>query len=178
MTLAENFHLSELQPSDATALSNLMVRNSSRFQRYFPKTLAQNLSRRASEAYIQRKQKEIASKLQFTWSIRENSSNEVVGLIILKELDWDVGVGEFAYCIGAAFEGRGWMTKGVTELTKYAFEELGLQTLQIITHSSNKGSIRIAEKCGYQWQKKLIKSYTPPDGIALDMELYECTREL
>ncbi len=178
MISTKDFQINELQLSDAGALSKLMVKNYSGFQRYFPKTLAQNLSQKASEEYIRKKQKERTSKFQFTWAIRENAGDDVIGLVILKELDWDKGIGEFAYCMDASFEGRGWMTEGVKRLTQYVFKKLGLQTLQIITHQTNSGSVRVAEKCGYQWQKTLIKSYTPPDGIALDMELYECNSRL
>ena len=96
----------------------------------------------------------------------------VVGLLILKRLDWKRGVGEFAYCIDAAFSGKGMMTETVSLMTAYAFEELGLRTLLIIAHESNRASIRVAEKCGYVWVKTLLKEHTPPDGIPLDMELY------
>lgn len=173
MISTEYFTISDLHLSDAQALSKLMVENQSRFQRDFPQTLGQNLTFHASKEYILRKQNENASKTEFTWAIRDNQTNNVAGLIILKELNWEKGIGEFAYCIGAAFEGRGWMTKTVKELTKHAFSELGLRTLQIITHQTNAASIRVVEKCGYHWQKRLLKSHTPPDGIALDMELYE-----
>ena len=173
MISTKYFTINELRLSDATALSALMVSNSSRFQRYFPQTLAQNLTVSASTAYIRKKQKENSSKTEFTWAIRDNTSDRVAGLIILKELDWEKGRGEFAYCIGADFEGRGWVTETVKNSTNYAFTELGLQTLQIIAHETNTASIRVAEKNGFSWCKKLLKSHTPPNGVALDMELYE-----
>ena len=173
MHSTEHATFDELQLSDAQSLSRMMVENKSRFHRDFPKTLAQNLTRVASAEYIQRKREEMALKKEFTWAIRDNLSTNVVGLLILKELDWQKGIGEFAYCIGESFEGRGWITLAVTKLTKYAFEELKLRTLQIMVHETNGASIKVAEKCGYRWQKRLLKAHTPPDGIALDMELYE-----
>jgi len=173
MITTEHFSIDELRLSDATALSKMMVANQARFQRDFPQTLAQNLTVITSEKYIQRKKIENAAKSEFTWAIREHRNSTVVGLIILKELDWEKGVGEFAYCIGAAFEGRGWITQTVHELTNYAFTALQLQTLQIIAHETNAASVSVAKKNGYQWQKTLLKSYTPANGVALDMELYE-----
>lgn len=168
-----DFTINELQISDASALSILMAGNASRFQRDFPLTLAQNLTAAASLVYIQKKEKEIASKSEFTWAIRDNRTRAIAGLIILKEIDWEKCVGEFAYCVGVDFEGRGWVTETVQKLSKYAFNELGLKTLQIIAHETNMASLRVAEKCGFLWQKKLLKSYTPPNSVALDMELYE-----
>ncbi|QCX02400.1 GNAT family N-acetyltransferase [Aggregatimonas sangjinii] len=173
MISGEYFTIDVLQLSDAPSLSKMMVENRSRFQRFFPYTLAQNLTPAASEEYIQRKKKQNTERTEFTWTIRDKKTTKIAGLIILKELDWKRGVGELAYCIGQKFEGLGWVTRTVETITKYAFSELRLRTLQIITHKTNIGSIRVAEKCGFQWQKKLVKSYTAPDGIALDMELYE-----
>lgn len=170
---AKDLSLSELQFDDADALSMLMRDNQTRFQRDFPLTLAQNLTKADSKAYIGRKQIENASKTEFTWAIREKTSNVVAGLVILKELDWEKESGEFAYCIGAKYEGRGWVTAAIKELSAFAFENLGLQRLQIIAHETNLASLRVAEKNGYTWQKKLLKSYTPPGSEALDMELFE-----
>ena len=173
MISTQHFKVDELHPSDAKALSKLMAGNRLRFERDFPKILEQNLTQEASIAYIRRKQKEIQSRTEFTWAIRDSETGVVAGLIILKELNWSKSLGEFAYCIGAAWEGRGWMTITVNELTKYAFSELGLQRLQIIAHQTNLASIKIAENCGYHWVRVLPKSHTPPNGIPLDMELYE-----
>ncbi len=174
MILTEHFSICELEPSDAQTLSALMVTNRARFERYFPLTLAQNLTREASKEYIQRKQSEISTKSEFTWALKDKETKTIAGLIILKELDWDRGIGEFAYCLGAKFEGRQWMTEAIGKMTAYAFAELGLRTIQIIAHETNVASTRVAEKCGYVWQRKLMKSFTPSDGKALDMELFEC----
>ena len=93
--------------------------------------------------------------------------------MILKEIDWNKKTGELAYCIGQEFENKGLMTIAVSQFSKFALEDLRLKTLQIMVHVTNKGSIRVAEKCGYLWKKTLNKAYTPPDEIALNMELYE-----
>lgn len=169
----KNFVVNELQPIDAANLFDLMSTNSERFRRYFPKTLGQNLSESDSKDFIKRKQKENADRSEFTWGIRDASNNNVVGLLILKELHWNKGVGEFAYCIEEAYEGRGWITQIVRESSRYAFEILKLKRLQIIAHLTNEGSVRVAEKCGFKWQKVLKASHTPPGESPMDMELYE-----
>ena len=173
MIETKNFVVNELQLVDAANLFDVMSANSERFRRYFPKTLGQNLSESDSKVFIKRKQKENVDQSEFTWGIRDASNNKVVGLLILKELRWNKGVGEFAYCIAKAYEGKGWIGQIVKEASRYAFETLNLKTLQIITHLTNKGSVRVAEKCGFEWQKTLKASHTPPGEPALDMELYE-----
>ena len=47
--------------------------------------------------------------------------------------------------------------KGVAELSKYAFEILGLKTLQIIAHKDNIPSIKVALANDFKWIKTLEK---------------------
>jgi len=97
----------------------------------------------------------------------------VLGLVYLKELDWENKQGEFAYCIAKELQGKGLISKSVSALSNYAFESLGLSTLQIITHKTNLGSVKVALKSNFSWQKTLINKFTPPGRPPMDMELYE-----
>ncbi|WP_149273970.1 GNAT family N-acetyltransferase [Pareuzebyella sediminis] len=169
----DTFMIDKLRAEDASGLSRMMVSNKKRFARFFPMTLAQNLSEEASKAYILLKNIEIGYKSEFTFAIRDSKSQNVVGLLILKEIDWEKMQGEMAYCIDRKYEGLGWTSRAITAFSQFALDELGLKKLQILVHHSNKASTRVAVKSGYIWSRTLSKAYTPPDEIALDMELYE-----
>ena len=65
------------------------------------------------------------------------------------------------------------MQKAITALSNYAFDHLNLKSLQIITHKSNIGSVKIAEKCNFKWIKTMPNEFTPKGESPLDMELYE-----
>ncbi len=150
-----------------------MVSNASRFQRFFPLTLRQNKTVSDSLAFIQRKQQEQNTKKEFTFVLREKVGTKPIGLLILKDIDWEIKIGELAYCIDQGFEGLGLMTTAVQLFSEYASSTWGFQTLKIIVHHTNQGSIRVAEKSGYSWQKVLPEAYTPTAEKPLDMELYE-----
>lgn len=169
----DDFILTPLVREDAHSLNHLMASNNSRFRRYFPVTLSQTLSAVSSQAYILRKQREKEDKTGYTFAIKEKNAPQVIGLVIIKEIEWENGQGELAYCIAPEYEGRGWISRAVQLVSEYSLKELGLQTLQIIVHKSNVGSVRVAEKSGYLWIKTLPKSFTPPGEPAIDMELYE-----
>ncbi|MNT85361.1 hypothetical protein D3C72_2255210 [compost metagenome] len=68
------------------------------------------------------------------------------------------------------------MTKVVKEISNYAFNELTLKTLQIISHRTNFGSVKVAENSGFVWKRTLPNEFTPTNEEPLDMELYELTR--
>jgi ribosomal-protein-alanine N-acetyltransferase len=173
MFKSDTFWITEFEPSDADKLNYLMKSNSERFQKYFPTTLSQNLTVEDSKAYILRKAIQNKNKIEFTFAIKENLTQNIAGIVILKDLDISQQVGEIAYAIDKTFEGKGWMTLVVKELSEYAFNTLGLKTLKIISHRTNLGSCKIAIKNGYVWQRTLKKEHTQVNGSPLDMELYE-----
>jgi len=163
----------KISKKDAESIHRLMVSNAERFKRFFPKTLEQNLTVDLAQLFAAIKVKEFIANEEFLYTIKERKTNQVVGLVYIKELDWLKKQGEFAYCLDVQHEGKGLMSSVVKALSVYAFNKLGLDVLQIIVHKSNIGSIKVAEKCTFVWQKTLLKSYTPPNEPPLDMELYE-----
>ena len=172
----ESFSLEVLKPQDAQSLSRLMISNGRRFQKYLPKTLSENLSEADSKNYIQRKNKQIKNQEEFTFAIKDNDSGDVAGLIILKNIDCHLKQGEFSYCLGQKYSGRGWMTRSIKVAKTYAFNELELKSLQIIIHKSNEASIQIAKKNGFNWIKTLNREHVTGKSV-LDMELYELQHE-
>lgn len=173
----ENYILDKLKPIDVNQLYLFLFDNAERLKLYFPVTLEMNDSLDKTAAYISIKNKEIEEKTNFTFAIRDKNNQQIAGLIIIKKIDWDNKQGEFAYCIGSEFEGKGMTSFAVKEMTNFAFEELDLKTLQIIAHKTNLGSVKVAENNGFVWQKTLQNEFTPTNGTPLDMELYELYNE-
>lgn len=168
-----NFIINKLLASDANQLYNFILSNCERLKYYFPVTLSSNSTLEKTEEYILIKNKEIEEKTNFTFAIRNQSTNQIAGLIIIKKIDWTKKQGEFAYCIDSEFEGKGITSFAVKEMAKFAFEELELKILQIIAHKSNIGSCKVAENNGFFWKQTLLNEFTPTNAKPLDMELYE-----
>jgi ribosomal-protein-alanine N-acetyltransferase len=175
--VSSNYIINLLNTTDAEQLHQFIIDNSERLKRYFPVTLSSNNTIEKSIEYIAIKNKEIEDRTNFTYAIRDKNNQQIAGLIILKKIDWDKKQGEFAYCIGSQFERQGLTSFAVKEMTKFAFDELGLKTLQIMAHKTNFGSIKVAENNGFVWQKTALNEFTPVDEEPLDMELYELYNE-
>lgn len=172
----ESFSLEALKSQDAQSLSRLMISNGRRFQQYLPKTLSENLSEVDSKNYIQRKTKQLKNNEEFTFAIKDIDSGDVAGLIILKNIDSVLKQGEFAYCLGQKYSGKGWMTRSIEAAKAYAFNELKLKSIQIIIHKTNLPSIQIAERHAFIWIKTLDNEFVTGKSV-LDMELYELHHE-
>ena len=167
------FEINPIHDGDAWKICDLMVANADRFKRYFPGTLAENLNPTLSQLFVEKKIKAFNSKEEFLFTLKYSETRELAGLIYIKEIDLDKKQGEFAYCIGYTFEGKGLTSKTVQILSRYAFESLALETLQIIAHKDNIPSVKVALNNGYVWQKTLENEFTPTGETPLDMELYE-----
>ncbi len=130
------FYVSPIELKDAWNLCNFIVANEDRLKIYFPKTLEQNLNPTLSNIFVEKKVKQFNLKEEFLFTLKAIKSKELVGLIYIKELNWDSKQGEFAYCIDYNAEGKGITSKAINKLSEYAFLELGLETLQIIAHKN------------------------------------------
>lgn len=169
----EDYYIDTIHEKYAWRICDFCTVNADRLKRFFPKTLGQNLTPDLSKYFVERKIKEFATKEEFLFVLKEKENHTVIGMIFIKELDWEKKQGELAYAVGYQVEGKGYMTETVKALSNWAFTEHQFKTLQIISHKTNTGSIRVAEKSGFSWQKVLIAEHTPPGENPLDMELYE-----
>jgi ribosomal-protein-alanine N-acetyltransferase len=172
------FEIAPIQEKDAWRLCDFMVANSERFKNDFPGTLKQNLNPTLSNLFVQEKTRQYKSGEEFLFTIKEEEQRTIIGLIYLKELQKKKGQGELAYCIGYEYEGKGLTTRFVDYVIQWAFITLGLNTLQIIAHKDNFGSIRIAEKLGFTWKTSLPDAHKRFDGSIVTMELYEIYRSV
>jgi len=173
----DSFYIDKIQQKDAWTLCDFIAANEDRLKDYFPSTLAQNLTPDLSKNFVEKKVKQYHSKEEFLFTIKEKESHKLVGLVYIKELDWKIKQGEFAYCIGYQFEGKGLTTKAIKTLSEFALSDLKLKTLQIIVHKDNIGSVKVAENCDFIWQKTLPNEFTPTGKQPIDMELYELYNE-
>jgi len=167
----ENYNISVIRKQDAFGIHELMCNNKERFKRYFPKTLEENITLEKAKDFSINKEKAFKNKIEFLFVLKK--VNKIIGLIYIKELDWNKKQGEFAYCISSGYENKGLMSKAVRELSQYAVENLGLEIFQIIVHKDNIASVKVAENCNFIWQRSLPEEYQPPKEVPLDMELYE-----
>jgi len=170
------FEINAVHEGDAWKLCNFMIANTDRLKRYFPKTLEQNLNPTLSQLFIEKMVKQFENRDVFLFTLKHSETRELAGVIYIKELNWDKKQGEFAYCIGYTFKGQGLTSTAIKVLSKYAFNDLELETLQIIAHKNNLASVNVALKNNFKWQNTLKNEFTPTGEQPLDMELYELHR--
>lgn len=164
--------ISPLKLEDALQLNKLLVSNTERFIRFLPKTLEENTTLESTQNYIKGKIKSAEKRQEFVYVINDKYSRAMIGMVILKHLDWEIKQGEFAYCISKNFKGKGFMSTAIKAISNYAIESLELKTLQILAHKSNLSSVNVALQSGFKWQSTLNDEFKPLNESSLDMELF------
>jgi RimJ/RimL family protein N-acetyltransferase len=91
----------------------------------------------------------------------------VVGAIGLDIVE-SIRQGTIGYWCAQEARGRGVTTRALRLLSEHAFQNLGLERLQLFTDPDNLASQRVAEKAGYQ-REGVLRSHLPQrDGTRRD----------
>lgn len=172
MNLSNYYKILPINVEDAENLHAFLVKNNEQFSKYFPVTVSLNKTPVQTSKYVEECVKDFSAKTLYVFVIKEIVSEKIIGLLILKKIDWIKLAGEFAFCIDKNFEGNGITSWGVSEMINFATGSLGLKTLKIIAHKLNLGSCAVAKKNGFVWQETLKNEFKPIGQEPKNMELF------
>ena len=91
----------------------------------------------------------------YRWAIITKETNQCIGQIAYFLVDEKNNFAEIEYCIGAAFQCKGFATEATKAVIKYGFENINLHKVQICTKTINEPSKRVIEKCGFTYEGTL-----------------------
>jgi RimJ/RimL family protein N-acetyltransferase len=81
------------------------------------------------------------------------------------------GTGEIGYWLAAGARGRGAATRAVRLVCEWAFRELGLMRMQLLTHPENAASQKLAERCGFH-REGLLRAWADMKEGRVDLVMY------
>lgn len=113
------------------------------------------------------------------WAIEEKASGRVIGSIGLHNdgARSNPRAKMIGYVLREESWGRGYMPEAVRRMTRFAFEELCMDTLSIQHYAFNSQSRRVAEKCGYKLEGVLRRAASIFDGSVHDHWMWSMLRE-
>jgi RimJ/RimL family protein N-acetyltransferase len=79
-----------------------------------------------------------------------DAAGDVVGFAAIFGLDEPGEEGEIGYFVGPEARGRGIAGRAVALLTRWGFDGLGLERIELRIDAENAASARVAERAGYQ----------------------------
>lgn len=114
---------------------------------------------------------------QGTWAvfrIADRATDRVVGGVNLRLTEYQIG--EISYFLHPSARGRGWATRAVLLVTRWAFHDLGIERIELRVHPENEASRRVAERAGFVFEGTERASRAWPDGTRFDSLLFSLIR--
>jgi RimJ/RimL family protein N-acetyltransferase len=109
---------------------------------------------------------------EYRFSIIRNTDSRFIGTISLLIRDLKIPYLEFGYWVRSSEKGKGYVTKAVEILEKYAVNDLKVRRLEIRMAESNINSKRIAERTGYKFEAKIHSDKILSDGTIENSLIY------
>lgn len=81
--------------------------------------------------------------------------DELAGVVDLRKTDWRARTTEIGYWIGLPARGRGYTTRAVSALSRWALTAGGLRRIELRVAPANVASNRVARKAGFQLEGTL-----------------------
>lgn len=149
-----------------------MQSNRERLLLYFPITTSEVINEKSAIKYIKTKIKNAREKKQYVFVIEHLENKELVGYIIVKNMDWDNKECELAYWLGDGFEGQGIMSYSIKQIVVFCFQYLKLHRIILRIAPSNFKSRKLAERNGFTVCRTAEKEYKRGDDIWVDVEYW------
>lgn len=108
----------------------------------------QPYTRADAEGWIAGVELEVEAGTAINW-LAVDEHDEIVASIAVQDIREDEGSAEIGYWVAAPARGRGIATRAVRLATEWALGELGLKTLEIMTHEDNTASQGVARAAGF-----------------------------
>ncbi len=106
-----------------------------------------------------------------TWAIAESPGGPMIGYVGLYRMAPAHRRSEVGYLLRSDHWGKGLMTEALERVVKHGFEALGFHRVEAHTHPENRPSIRLLERCGFQFEGVLRQNYLM-DGVFWDSAVY------
>ncbi len=97
--------------------------------------------------------------------------DHLLGSISLLRFSWEHARAEVGYWLAKAPRGQGHVTRAVRLITRWGFDNLGLERIDLLAATENPASQRVAERCGFA-QEAILRSYLLGRDGRQDMVAY------
>lgn len=95
----------------------------------------------------------------------------LLGSVALMRINWEHRRAEVGYWLAREARGQGHATRAVGLISRWGFDALGLERLDLLAATANRASQLVAERSGFTGEATLRSYMTSPDG-RLDMVAY------
>lgn len=106
----------------------------------------------------------------------EKRSNKLIGGSGLHRFDWNVPRFELGYWVRVGYQGAGYISEAVNGITRFAFEILSAERVEIHMDDRNIRSWRVAERCNFKLEGTLRHYARDVNGDLRNTRIYSKIR--
>ena len=172
MMTFNHFEINLLQPNEGGAFFNLIDSNRKRLEDFFAGTVSKTRTLKDTMGYCVEMQQRITNKSYFPYMITDTRTRNFVGLVDVKNIDWNVPKAELGSFIDATYEGQGLTTKATCLVVDHIVEKHKFIKLLCRANSRNKGSIAVILKNGFELEGTIRNDYRTTKGEIVDLNYY------
>jgi RimJ/RimL family protein N-acetyltransferase len=137
---------------DGAEVNAAIVESWDAFRKWLPWARGAVPTVEESEERARQARTAFAERTDFRFLLYNKPDLGLAGMCNLFPTDWAVPRFEIGYWLRASCVGHGLMTEAVRGITRYAFEHLGAQRVEIRCSVYNDRSRRVAERAGYTFE--------------------------
>ena len=167
-----NWKLEKIQNIRYDEFFELIENNRSRIQKTFPVTVSNCLDLKTTNEFIIKNIQIEKEKTGYYFYVRSIETNNLIGYIGIKKIDYHISKCELFYFIDKEFEGKGIISKAVSEVINLCFNELKMNKIFICTSKVNFASQQIALKNDFVLEGTLREEFKSFEGELEDINYY------
>jgi ribosomal-protein-serine acetyltransferase len=172
----KEIEVKQVEKEDFIEIYNVIERNRERLITYFPKTAGSIKDLDTARKFVKQKVKQALEREQYCFIIILRNKPEIIGMVMIKNIDWTIPKGELAYFIDKDFEGLGITSNAVKWVVEFCFKQLEMEKIYIKFNPENKGSKKVAIKNGFEKEGFLKREFRTGYGQLTDVERYGLLR--
>jgi ribosomal-protein-serine acetyltransferase len=111
-----------------------------------------------SESFVRQGAAEWLTREKLPLQIIRKSDGAYAGELRLHHIQWDIPSLELGYWLHSKMHGQGYITEAVLAATKFAFEQLSAERVEIRCDARNEASAKVARRCGFI-QEGLLRNH-------------------
>lgn len=142
----------------------LIDKNRNHIGKTFPVTLANSDSLNKAKDFLAVSFDKEKNKEGFYFYARDFKTNDLIGYLCVKTIDYRISKCELGYFADENFQGKGITSKMVSDVLEFCFNELMMNKVFICTSEVNFASQRIALKHNFKQEGILRDEFRNGDG--------------
>jgi RimJ/RimL family protein N-acetyltransferase len=155
----------------------LIHKNKPRLVHSFPNLLRATETLENTKDFVQNKIFDWNKDRAYGFMIMDKNTNQLIGHINIKDIDWKKNQTELSYFIDVDMERKGLMTEAIQKIIRLCFIVIQFERIFVRIVTTNIASQKTIEKAGLKYEGAFYQDYITYDNQIVDTYCYGISKE-